>query len=130
MNRPKRLSLLIGHDLLIFGLANALRSRGERVIVRDSSEQTIAGLDDQPPPDLILLDLLVARRHDFALVRSLRATETLATVPIIVLASGTLGPEREQLEDQLCALGVRPMLDPHELEDLLSVMACSLDSVA
>lgn len=122
--------LIIGHDLLALGLAAALRSRGQRVVVRGGTRDEVATLAIPHRPAAIIIDLMVARRDDFDLLRRLHATAALEGVPVLVLSPGTLDHEGAALERQLRAFDARPMLSPHDLDDLLGELSDAQVSVA
>lgn len=130
MQRLTKPTLLIGHDLLVLGLAASLRARGVRAIVRGAERHDLEGIFGGPAPGVIIVDLLVAWRDDFALLRRLRAGAQFANVPILVLSTGTIGKERAALESRLRSFGAQPLLSPHDLDDLLSEVEHSLVSVA
>ena len=111
--------LIIGHDILAFGLAALLRARGLRVIVRGGERQDGEALLAGPHPAAIIIDLMVARRDDFALLRHLRAATQLAGVPILVLSPGTVSKDSLALERQLRSFDARPLLTPHDLDTVL-----------
>lgn len=111
--------LIIGHDLLAFGLAAMLRARGLRVIVRGGERQDGEALLAGPRPAAIIIDLMVARRDDFALLRFLRASAQLADVPLLVLSPGTVSKDMVALERQLRSFDARPLLNPHDLDTVL-----------
>ena len=81
-------------------------------------------------PAAIIIDLLVARRDDFLLLRRLRGSARFARVPIIVLSTGTLGGERAGLEARLRSFGARPLLAPHDIDDVVSELERSRLSIA
>ena len=130
MERATDPILIIGHDLLALGLAAMLRSRGQRVIVRGGSRKETAALVLPQSPAAIIVDLMVACRDDFALLRRLRATSSLAKTPILVLSPGTVGQDGGALERQLRAFAAQPMLSPHDLDAVLGELARSHASVA
>lgn len=130
MERTSDPVLIIGHDLLALGLAALLRSRGQRVIVRGGARDEVANLTIPQRPVAIIVDLMVARRDDFALLRRLRATAALNGVPLLVLSPGTVEHEAIALERQLRAFGAQPMLSPHDLDAVLGALARSQASVA
>jgi CheY-like chemotaxis protein len=130
MERPTDPILIIGHDLLALGLAALLRSRGQRVVVRGGTREEIAALAVPANPAAIIVDLMVACRDDFALLRRLRSAPPLATTPILVLSPGTVGHDAELLERQLRAFAAQPMLSPHDLDAVMGELARSDASVA
>ena len=130
MERATDPILIIGHDLLALGLAALLRSRGQRVIVRGGTREDVAALVLPHRPAAIFVDLMVACRDDFALLRRLRAAPTLTTTPILVLSPGTVGQDGGALERQLRAFAAQPMLSPHDLDAVLGELARSHASVA
>lgn len=123
-------TLLIGHDLLVLGLAAYLRGQGMRVLVRGDLRQDFDSMLAGAVPSAIVVDLLVARRDDFLLLRRLQASARLSRVPVIVLSTGTIGSERATLEARLRSLGTRPLLAPHDIDDVLGELERSRVSVA
>lgn len=130
MDRTTAPVLIIGHDLLALGLAALLRSRGQRVVVRGGTREDISGLVIPQRPAAVIVDLMAARRDDFALLRRLRATAGLVDVPLLVLSPGTIEHECGALERQLRAFDARPMLSPHDLDAVIGELARSHASVA
>ena len=130
MKRRTAPVLIIGHDLLALGLAASLRSLGQWVLVRDASQAERESLLTGPAPSAIIVDLLIASRNDFALLRTLRQQAHLLGVPTLVLSPGTVGHDRSTLESQLCALGAQPLLTPHDLDEVINELDRSLASVA
>jgi CheY-like chemotaxis protein len=130
MDRATAPVLIIGHDLLALGLAALLRARGQRVVVRGGTRAEIAGLVIAQRPAAIIVDLMAARRDDFALLHRLRTTAGLADVPLLVLSPGTIEHESVALERHLRAFDARPMLSPHDLDAVLGELARSQASVA
>jgi CheY-like chemotaxis protein len=123
-------AMIIGHDILALGLAALLRSRGQRVVVRGGTREEIAALVVPASPAAIIVDLMVACRDDFALLRRLRSAPVLATTPILVLSPGTVGHDAGVLERQLRAFSAQPMLSPHDLDAVIGELARSHISVA
>ena len=130
MTRQTNPILLLGNDLLILGLAAMLRARGRRVMARGGDhrdlDMALAGLR----PDAILIDLTTAWRDDFALLRRLQIMPQFREVPVLVLSPGTIMDDHAMLDARLRSLGARPLLSPHDLDDVLSELERSLVSVA
>lgn len=122
--------LIIGNDILALGLASLLRSRGQWVIVRSSCRDDLSGPTIPLPPAAIIVDLMVAQRDDFALLRRLRAERTLAHTPLLVLSPGTIERDAPALERQLRAFDALPMLAPHDLDAVLGALPRPHRSVA
>ena len=130
MERTTAPVLIIGHDLLALGLAALLRARGQRVIVRGGRREELVTLLIPRHPAAIIVDLLVAQRDDFSLLRRLRAVRELAAVPLLVLSPGTIERDAPGLESQLRGFGAQPMLSPHDLDAVLGALASPQRSVA
>lgn len=124
--------LVIGPDLVVYGLTAALRARGLCAVPRPMSERGdyAALVPEDLQPGALLIDLMVARRDDFALLRRVRETPILAGLPVIVSSSGTLGADRWTVEYRLRALGACPLLDPHDLEDIVGALYRTVATVA
>lgn len=123
-------TLIIGNELLALGLAAQLRGRGEYVLVRGALRHDLDGVLNGAVPSAVIIDLLVAHRDDFLLLRRLQASARFCGVPVLVLSPGTIGPERTTLEARLRSLGARPLLAPHGIDDILNELARSRVSVA
>lgn len=122
--------LLLGSDLLILGLAAMLRARGRRVLARGVDHQDLDMILAGPRPAAILIDLMVAWRDDFALLRRIRLMSQFSGVPILVLSPGTVADDHAMLDARLRSLGAQPLLSPHDLDDVLNELERSLVSVA
>ena len=130
MRRMADTTLLIGPDLLVLGLAARLREQGGLVQVRGDSRHDFDSVLNGAVPSAIIVDLLVARRDDFLALRRLRGAARFAHVPIIVLSTGTLGAEQLGLEARLRSFDARPLLTPHDIEDVVVELERSRMSVA
>ncbi len=128
-NRPVSPLIIIGHDIMALGLAAALRARGLRVVVRGGIVDG-SYLPADARPSAIIVDLLMAKRDEYAVLQALRAEPDAADVPILVLSSGTVLDERETLEAQLRAFDARALLAPHDVDSVLQEVERSLARVA
>lgn len=125
--------LVIGPDIVAYGLAAALCARGVEampVAVAGRGVDPLAAIPTGVRPAAIIVDLIIARRDDFAFLRRLRDTATLVGVPVIVSSSGTIAEDRRTLEYRLRAFGTRPLLDPHELDAILGELYRTIATVA
>jgi CheY-like chemotaxis protein len=121
--------VIIGYDIMALGLAAALRTRGLRVVVRGGM---VDGryLPVETRPAAIIVDLLMAKRDGYALLRALRSEPGAADVPILVLSSGTVLDESEVLEAHVRAFDARPLLTPHDVDSVFRELERSLARVA
>lgn len=121
--------VVIGHDIMALGLAAALRARGVRVLVRGG---LVDGryLPHDTRPAAIIVDLLMAERDGYALLRALRAEPRAAGVPILVLSSGTVLGESADLEAQVRTFDARALLTPHDIDSVIDEVERSLAQVA
>ena len=113
-----RTIVIIGDGVYALSLAELLRAGGHEAHAFNSerrNHELIAPL----APFAIIVDLMAARRNDFALLRRLHDDPALAGVTVLVSSPGTVAGDIPALECQLRALGARPLLDPHELEAVL-----------
>lgn len=121
--------VIIGHDIMALGLAAALRARGLRVVVRGGMVDG-SYLPDDTRPTAIIVDLLMAQRDGFAVLRALRAEPRAAGVPILVLSSGTVLGESAALEARVRAFDARALLTPHDTDSVIREVERSLAQVA
>lgn len=128
-NGPGTTLVIIGHDIMALGLAAALRARGLRVMVRGG---LVNGryLPADTQPTAIIVDLLMAERDGYALLRALRAAPCTAGVPILVLSSGTVLDGSADLEAQMRVFDARALLTPHDIDSVIDEVERSLAQVA
>jgi CheY-like chemotaxis protein len=99
-------------------IAIALDVNGWRAVAVADGQEALDRLRVDPPPSLILLDLMMPRLNGVELIQRLRADPRLSAIPIVVL-SGDRDARR-----QADALGARGFLaKPVELEALLAAVA-------
>lgn len=93
MPSPSRRILLVEDDRFLRRAAEAsLKRRGFTVQVAVDGEEALrfAAAD---PPDLILLDLILPKLPGFEVLRSLKSSTALASIPVIVLSN--LGQDQD-----------------------------------
>ena len=79
--------LLIDDDrILRVMLAAALEKRGYEVLTASNGEQALK-LVDQFKPDLIVSDIIMPEMDGWALIKQLRTSEELTSVPVIYLTA-------------------------------------------
>jgi hypothetical protein len=127
--RYEQTIVVIGDGVYATGLADALRAGGHRALAV-GSDHGDAGALAALAPDALVVDLMAARRADFALLRTLRSEPGLAGVPILVSSPGTVTDDPAWLERRLRSLDVRLLLEPHDLEAILGEMKVLARAVA
>lgn len=131
MIEPERKVVVIGSELFALGLVATLRGHGYSVSVITGARRGAEMLATISwPPAALLVDLMVARHDDFALLRWIQSRPTLAAVPVLVSSPGTVVGDVGLLERQLHLLGARPLLDPHDLGAILDELVCLPPHVA
>jgi CheY-like chemotaxis protein len=73
-------------------MRDILAGEGYDITCADNGEEALRVLAQDPRPRLILLDLLMPVMNGWELLRALRASATLAGIPVVVLSS--LSPEQ------------------------------------
>src|SRR5690348_3605911 len=78
-----------GDDCYLFGdVLNEFDSPTTLTIVRDG-EQLMDWLGRNPMPDLLFLDLNMPRKNGFECLSEIKASATLASLPVIVLSTSS-----------------------------------------
>src|SRR5262249_17190482 len=114
---PSRKTLLIVEDNAIAreGLAVVLRREGYNVVTVANGQEALDYLRKPPPPDLILLDMLLPVLDGWHFLERLKANKTVAAAPVIVTTGTIL--TREWATAHGCAGFVRK---PIECETLMA----------
>jgi DNA-binding response OmpR family regulator len=79
--------ILIAEDdpITVRFVSSLLQEQGYEVLVAEDGEHAVE-LALKHAPDLIISDLLMPYRDGFMVVRTLRSTEELAEIPIVILS--------------------------------------------
>jgi CheY-like chemotaxis protein len=94
--RPQRVpdSTMTGYVLLVEDnddiremMSLALQLSGARVVGAANGREALAILENRPPPNLILLDLMMPVMNGWELSAVLKRDEALAKVPIVVISA-------------------------------------------
>jgi CheY-like chemotaxis protein len=98
-------------------LTTLLASVGFTVLAAADGREALEALRHQPPPDLVLLDLVMPHLDGWQLLREKSQDPDLASIPVVVV-SGVAEPDR-----QAGSLGVRAQLQkPVAFDQLLAVI--------
>jgi CheY-like chemotaxis protein len=92
MSAPARRILLAEDDRFLRKAAEATLTReGFQVVTAGDGEEALAAARAAPPPQLILLDLIMPKLHGFDVLKALKDDPATAAIPVIVLSN--LGQE-------------------------------------
>jgi CheY-like chemotaxis protein len=125
--RPRRLLYIEDDDAAYFLVEIALREADPRIELFQASdgEEALAFLrqsgsyEGTPRPDLILLDLNLPKKDGFEVLRSLKASESLRSIPVIVFTTSSRASDR----DDSLALGAQEyIVKPPTLNALMEAV--------
>ena len=104
MQTPSRCSILVvdDHPVTREPLAKLLRYEGFSATCAANGVDALAELERMPPPDLILLDVLMPRMNGVDFLQAVRADPRWRDIPVIAL-TGVMDPNQIQ---RLSELGV------------------------
>jgi len=92
MNGPKRILAIEDDAELSYLYQSFLTEEGYEVLLARDAYEALRRLRD-PPPDVILLDLMLPGADGYTLLQEMRARPDLRDVPVIVV-SASLPPNR------------------------------------
>ena len=90
---------------------------GFRVVPYANAGEALTGIPAGPPPDLLLLDVMLPEMDGRALLGALRALPGLGRVPVIFMTAKTMPSEIAELEDLGAAGVISKPFDPLALPD-------------
>lgn len=120
--------ILIAEDepFIVESLSFLLKREGYDVQAVDTGSQALAALQASAP-DLLLLDIMLPETNGFDVLRRLRATETLSTLPVMVLTAKGQEADRKRMQE----LGADDFVTkPFSNRDLLERVASLLREAA
>lgn len=89
--------LLVEDDSFISGMYETkLTNLGYAVELIDNGEVASQRLEQDPLPDLILLDIVLPKRDGFEILESLRSAERTKNIPVILLTNLGQKPDVER----------------------------------
>ena len=101
-----------------------LTDEGYEVVLNAVGIQDIAEVE-RVQPDLIILDHIIGGAAvGLQMVQQLQMQPATATIPVIVCTAASLAPEETQ--GYLQAPGIRLVLKPFDVDDLLQCVRCAL----
>ena len=119
-DQPPRRSVLIveDHPELRRTLTDLLQEAGYAVTSAADGQEALAGLRNAPPPDLILLDLMMPVMDGWEFRRRQRQDSALAAIPVVVISGGETLPRSPGFVDAASYL-----LKPIDFDVLLATLA-------
>jgi len=111
------LTLLVVEDNEVTreGLAVVLRREGGTVVLAADGQEALACLRSEPPPDLVLLDMMMPGVDGWAALAETKRNPALAGVPVLIVTG--LGVANAEWAASLGAAGC--LGKPVETEELL-----------
>lgn len=70
-------------------IAEVLRDHGYDVLAAANGEQALMTLNDEPPPDLVLLDLMMPVMSGWEVLEQLQENVQLSEIPVVVVSAMT-----------------------------------------
>lgn len=113
------MKVLIADDdkIIDTALSAAFRKRGWQVVVAFDTMQALMFAKQQPPPDIILLDLKMPGGSGQLALERLKASTITSGIPVVVV-SGTEDPDAPRQVKELGAIGfVKKPVDPLALAE-------------
>jgi CheY-like chemotaxis protein len=102
-----------------FALSKVLAEKGLVVKIANDGQKALDALAHEPPPDLVLMDIMMPVLDGFEAIRRIRAQKAFTTLPIIALTAKAMREDRERCME----VGASDYLaKPVDLERLLSMM--------
>jgi DNA-binding response OmpR family regulator len=89
--------LLVEDDTFISGMYQTkLASQGYTVELKEDGESAWARLQQDPLPDLVLLDIVLPKKDGFEILEGLRASDRTKNLPVILLTNLGQKPDVER----------------------------------
>jgi CheY-like chemotaxis protein len=125
---PRRILLVEDDRFQRRAAGGALRHHGFQVATAADGEEALRQAAAHPPPDLVLLDLIMPKLSGFEVLRRLKAEPATAGIPVLVLSN--LGQDTD-IEQALAAGAVGYVVKADvSLRDLLGRIDAVLDGGA
>ena len=110
-------------DVLLI-VKTALQTEGYEVDTASNGPDALA-LTKENVPDLVLLDVMMPGMSGFDVLRALKAEDSTATIPVIMLTGVS---ERGKMQEALASGTEYYIVKPFEFQDLLNKVNQALNS--
>jgi CheY-like chemotaxis protein/signal transduction histidine kinase len=102
----------------LFALSSVLEPRGARVEIARSGREALQRLEQGPPPDLVLMDVMMPEMDGLTATREIRKRPDLRDLPIIAITAKAMRDDQERC---LSAGASDYMPKPLDVDKLLSL---------
>ena len=102
----------------LFALSSVLEPRGARVEIARSGREALSRLEQGPPPDLVLMDVMMPEMDGLTATREIRKRPELRDLPIIAITAKAMRDDQERC---LSAGASDYMPKPLDVDKLLSL---------
>jgi signal transduction histidine kinase/DNA-binding response OmpR family regulator len=91
-------SILVADDDLrsVFTIVSLLEAKGFKVLIARDGEEALAKLEQRPPPDAVLMDIMMPKIDGYETIRRIRTHGDMQSIPIIALTAKTMKGEAER----------------------------------
>lgn len=97
MNTSGRVLLVEDDKFLRRACDAGLRQRGYDVVTAADGDEGLRLARAVPPPDIVLLDLLMPKLSGIEVLRALKADESTASIPVLILSNSSRDEDKREV---------------------------------
>ncbi len=79
-----------------FALNKFLKSKGMEVSIANNGEKALALLDNEAPPDIVLMDIMMPVMDGYEAIKRIRAQERFNNMPVLALTAKAMASDRDE----------------------------------